>query len=280
MDLRLSRRRLPEQRYPLGLELAYVPFLHDTVRGMQGDALAVCAERLPELLERAKPTRRDAAADDLAAAEGGPTAPSGWAALLESLLSVVALRATVRLQLAASAIPKMGRAVDAHSIREWKRLVRAAYGVDVLAGDGAGLRPLLSAWEAQNLDLITRMSADTIARLRGVVVQAVVEGRSLRVVTADVQAAYGVSRTRSELIARDQIGKLTGQMQQHRQQEAGVRQYRWSSVGDRRVRPQHKAQNGKVYSWDKPPPGGHPGQPIRCRCGASPIFPKTLTVTP
>ena len=33
----------------------------------------------------------------------------------------------------------------------------------------------------------------------------------------------------------------------------------------------HAANNRKVFSWDNPPPTGHPGYDYNCRCGAAPI---------
>jgi len=36
------------------------------------------------------------------------------------------------------------------------------------------------------------------------------------------------------------------------------------------VRPEHEANDGKIFVWNDPPPTGHPGDEIGCRCWAEP----------
>lgn len=82
----------------------------------------------------------------------------------------------------------------------------------------------------------------------------------------------GMTKNRAELIAVDQIGKLNGKMQQFYQQSMGCKEYIWQTMRDNRVREQHRRREGKKYSWDNPPEGGHPSMAVRCRCKAKPIF--------
>ena len=46
--------------------------------------------------------------------------------------------------------------------------------------------------------------------------------------------------------------------------------YVWRTRGDSRVRPEHAANNGRVFYWSDPPPTGHPGEAYGCRCRAEP----------
>jgi SPP1 gp7 family putative phage head morphogenesis protein len=85
---------------------------------------------------------------------------------------------------------------------------------------------------------------------------------------------------RAKLIARDQISKYNGQLNQTRQTALGLSKYRWQTSGDERVRDTHKALNGKIFSWDNPPSVGHPGDEINCRCVALPIFDVGVTENP
>jgi uncharacterized protein with gpF-like domain len=101
---------------------------------------------------------------------------------------------------------------------------------------------------------------------------------------------------RANTIARDQIGKLNGQITQARMASVGLSMYIWSSSGDERVRgdpsgsyphaePSHYLMDGLLCRWDDatvyspdkgktwiPRPSGavlmHPGQDILCRCTA------------
>jgi SPP1 gp7 family putative phage head morphogenesis protein len=73
------------------------------------------------------------------------------------------------------------------------------------------------------------------------------------------------AEARSRLIARDQISKYNGQLNQTRQTALGVTKYRWLTSGDDRVRESHASKNGKIFSWDDPPADtGHPGEDFQC----------------
>ena len=69
------------------------------------------------------------------------------------------------------------------------------------------------------------------------------------------------------LIARDQVSKLNGQLNQARQVAAGITRFVWLTRRDPRVRDAHAELQGRVFSWQDGAPGvGIPGQPIQCRC--------------
>lgn len=50
--------------------------------------------------------------------------------------------------------------------------------------------------------------------------------------------------------------------------------YIWRTRRDRRVRSQHADREGRVFSWNDPPTGGHPGEDFNCRCTAEPYYPE------
>lgn len=39
------------------------------------------------------------------------------------------------------------------------------------------------------------------------------------------------------------------------------------------MRPTHRANDGRVFTWDDPPDTGHPGEDYNCRCAADPYIP-------
>lgn len=47
--------------------------------------------------------------------------------------------------------------------------------------------------------------------------------------------------------------------------------YIWRTAGDGKVRSAHADRDGKTYSWDNPPEGGHPGEAPNCRCTAEEV---------
>ena len=44
--------------------------------------------------------------------------------------------------------------------------------------------------------------------------------------------------------------------------------YIWRTRGDSKVRSEHAERDGKVFEWNNPPEGGHPGEAPNCRCRA------------
>jgi SPP1 gp7 family putative phage head morphogenesis protein len=89
-----------------------------------------------------------------------------------------------------------------------------------------------------------------------------------------LEERMGVAESRANLIARDQVGKLFGQLNEKRQTELGVTGYVWRTVHDNRVRELHEDRDGQHFDWNDPPEetpdDGHPGTPIQCRCYAEP----------
>jgi SPP1 gp7 family putative phage head morphogenesis protein len=66
---------------------------------------------------------------------------------------------------------------------------------------------------------------------------------------------------------------FAGLINQLRQQDLGIETYIWRSRDDAKVRDRHAEYDDKVFRWDTPPEGGHPGQAYNCRCYAEPVAP-------
>ncbi|VFR81175.1 plasmid-related protein [plant metagenome] len=196
----------------------------------------------------------------------------GWFEAMRQAFLDALVAAAVVDEVSTELVEMVARQVDRFNAGEWTRLLRRAYGVDVLTAD-RGIAPLLRMWEAENIGLIRSIPNKYLDSLHGQVVAAVQRGTPLREMTAIVRNTYDVPRKRAELIARDQIGKLNGQITEHRQRTAGIDEYRWRGALDERERPEHVAREGQAFKWTDPPPDGHPGHPIRCRCWAEPVLP-------
>lgn len=66
---------------------------------------------------------------------------------------------------------------------------------------------------------------------------------------------------------------FAGAINQLRQEELGVEVYIWRSQDDAKVRDLHAGYDDRLFRWDSPPEGGHPGEAYNCRCYAEPIPP-------
>jgi SPP1 gp7 family putative phage head morphogenesis protein len=151
----------------------------------------------------------------------------------------------------------------------------------------------LEAFTRANLDLITSIPQSWLAGTEKWMTDSFVGGARYTVIQRELMERLGIAPRHAKLIARDQVGKLNGQITQVNQRLAGVDKYMWMTVEDERVRgrpggryprsrPSHWALDGKVFSWDAPPevgPGsqrGHPGDAVQCRCYADPILPDDI----
>lgn len=255
---RSTPRRPRKWRYPAGQEADYAAALDQIARRTTE---AVTAHVLPALGAAQR-------ADDL----NSIPETEGWYETLRQAFLAALSAASVDDEAVGSLVALVARRVERFNAEQFHRTIRQAYGVDIFKAEPR-LGQLATVWEAENIKLIKSIPAQYLEGLHGKVVAAVQKGTSLRELTALVRQTYKMPRNRAELIARDQVGKLNGQLTEYRQQNIGVEEYRWRGVLDEREREEHVAREGEVFRWDKPPEDGHPGQPIRCRCWAEAVLP-------
>ena len=129
---------------------------------------------------------------------------------------------------------------------------------------------ILAGWVTENVQLVGNMNAQQVGKLETLYLRALRDGSRSSQVVGETAAILGSSVDRARLIARDQVGKLDGQLSRQKQTEAGVKAYVRRGALDGRERPSHVRREGVRFLWSQPPPDGHPGQPIQCRCGPEP----------
>ena len=149
----------------------------------------------------------------------------------------------------------------------------------------------IKGFTKENIDLITNLRDSTVKDVDTIINRGVKQG--LRKETIRKQILEGTdlkpgrfrkTRTRAQLIARDQIDKLNGQLTKNRQTGVGISRYIWRTLIDEKVRTSHRAMEGMLCRWDdatvysvdngktwlqRSSIGGveqHPGQDYQCRC--------------
>jgi SPP1 gp7 family putative phage head morphogenesis protein len=147
--------------------------------------------------------------------------------------------------------------------------IKSAVGVNVLGAE-PNLRPLVQSFTRENVALIRSIPTDAISDLSKRLIRQINDGARAEDLADVVQERLGVSESRAALIARDQIGKFNGSLNQARQTELGVTRYIWRTMRDNRVRDEHALREGETFEWDKPPEDGNPGEAVNCRCYAEP----------
>lgn len=170
---------------------------------------------------------------------------------------------------------KLGRWVS--RVGEWNRIktissVKSALGVDIAPYMRlSDVRPMLDDTIRENVALIRDVNARTRASVEQILYDALVNRRTKKEVRDALAKAMGITKRRAQLIAADQTHKMNIALTAYRNQELGIKSYVWVTRRDDRVRPAHRARNGHVFEWSKPPYDGHPGFAINCRCEASPV---------
>lgn len=171
---------------------------------------------------------------------------------------------------------KLGRWVT--KVGEWhgrKTIdgIRSATGAEVAPFIRLGdVREELERSIRQNVALISNVNADTKNRVQQIIFDGFARRKTKKQITDDLAKAMGITKRRARVIAGDQLHKLNVQLSAIRARQLGIKRYVWHTRLDDRVRPAHRAREGKVFRWDKPPPDGHPGYPIMCRCAAQSIL--------
>lgn len=255
------KRRLPRQAQPDGVRVTYWKrireLLLDKARRLVEERLL---PRLPEILRRAKilyGDRQDADINDL----------------------MDELSKKFFDELKPSELERAARAVasataDFHK-EQLNKQVRAAVGVDVLRAEPS-LEGRVGAFVSENVARIKSVPNAYFDEIEKRVTRAVREGATSDQLATSLQEAYEMSDRQAKLIARDQIGKFYGEVNEARQQALGVTHYIWRTSNDERVRPEHADREGKRYAWEDPPEDGHPGEPINCRCYPEPDMSEIL----
>lgn len=132
---------------------------------------------------------------------------------------------------------------------------------------------LLKIKAKENVQLIKTLPDRHFSSLQSSVLSAITQGTRVEDIEDMIDDRFSSMTANAELIARDQVGKLNGQLTEMAQTDLGVTQYVWRTAGDDRVRSSHSHHEGQIFSWTEPPAdSGHPGQDYQCRCYAEPIL--------
>lgn len=154
-----------------------------------------------------------------------------------------------------------GEATTKFQKTQLDRQLRAAIGV----GYNAIEKPTtdrVPQWAAENADLITTIPERYFDRLRAQVEDAYESGMSTDELEDEIEESYGVSESDAARIARDQVGKLNGQVNQDRQESLGITRFVWQTMNDDRVRETHAHLQGESFDWNDPPVDDVTGETI------------------
>lgn len=194
---------------------------------------------------------------------------------------------------------EFGFGLESVTKKRFDNVLKGSFGAqtdmyEIMANEG--LSGIVNSGTQENVALIKSIPENYLNKVESLVKDNFVYGSKspgglqsdiLSRLRADIRAVGPKAKKRAKLIARDQTSKLTAVLTKKRQTNLGIEEYVWRDSRDRRVRGNpagtnpnvpksrdHWARNGKVFRWDSPPPDGHPGEPINCRCIAEPVIKK------
>lgn len=212
---------------------------------------------------------------------GDPANPRrGWRRRLDLELKRAIKRAwaTYTPLRASTAIANQRRNVDRLNLAILTRKTRSATRAGEVRDDvlrdiaAADTQPASRRWGAGQADALTRSVIGHADRTRNVVVDGVVAASALSTIMRRAKKVDGMTRRALANTAANATQVLNGDFSEERWTHAHVFSYRWTTVGDSRVRPLHAGRNHQIFSWEAPPSDGHPGQPVGCRCEAAPLI--------
>lgn len=171
--------------------------------------------------------------------------------------------------------------VNAHATKEMSQVM----GIDFGKVDPSTRR---TAWVKANVNLIKSVSFERLNEMQSIIEESVNAQIHPSALRGRLQEQFGLTKSRADLIARDQTLKLNSQLAQERAKSVGVSTYTWVCSRDERVRgnpsgkyanshSDHWVLHGTVQKYAEPPvtnrrtgERNHPGQDYQCRCVAVP----------
>jgi SPP1 gp7 family putative phage head morphogenesis protein len=264
---RLPRRRpLPRQLQPDGIRLSYFRALLDVLASARA-LLSRSVPRLAQLVDRSRAARLDAAHLD---AEGdGEDVNEIIDGLADQFFREFTNTRLAELAEAAA------RQTSTFSRQQVARQFQAGLGIDVLRTE-PWLEQKVKAFTTENVALIKSIPQRYFTDIEKKIVASMREGLRWEEIAKDLDDRFEVAEGHAKLVARDQVGKFMGELNQARQQDLGVTKFIWRTAQDNRVRESHMELEGEVFEWADPPDvDGEPtipGQAVNFRCLGEPVL--------
>jgi SPP1 gp7 family putative phage head morphogenesis protein len=133
-------------------------------------------------------------------------------------------------------------------------------------------------FKAGIVDSVTNFSQEIVEKLRKDLDQKIKDGIPRKELSKFIRSRLKISKQRSDFIARQETALLTVEIKKQQYEQFGIRQYKWITMGDHKVRERHIELNGDIIDWNNPPVvdkktgrKAHAGQDFRCRCVDKPI---------
>jgi len=197
-------------------------------------------------------------------------------------------------------IQHIGAQVNNQNSAEIQRVVKQMFNIDMRSYE-PWLKSTMSSFLKEGVSMVKDLSVKTEKDLFTLIQRDNKQGKRVETIKKEILSGtnlksgyFDTVKIRAELIARDQVGKLNGQLNRMRQKDMGGSLYIWRTTEDERVRQSHAVLDGKYCSWEdstvyadtleeamngkwksRNSIGGYigePGEDYQCRCYAEMVF--------
>jgi SPP1 gp7 family putative phage head morphogenesis protein len=158
-----------------------------------------------------------------------------------------------------------------YGTKQLRKQVEETFNVNIRSNE---MKKRYREWSQENARLLKDLNKTHQKKVGQAVNRAQQEGWTNKRLEQEIAKRAGITRRRARTIAQDQIMKLHANATESLSRASGSRAYIWETLGDDRVRAEHRKRNGKRYSWNHVHSDGPPGVPVNCRCIARPTFTK------
>lgn len=188
-------------------------------------------------------------------------------------------------------IEAVSQNVKKTAVGEWKKAVKKTLGIDIAEDyyKDELYQGTLETWATDTWQKVIKAPRELMDKIQEIVQTGYAKHEPVGVLKKEIQEAYEKTKRNTAQSWAESIPYLNAQINKKNQEDAGVKQYVWYSRRDARVRPCHKALDGRTIWWDDPPVQwyetksqgrvytgrhAHPGEEYGCRCYAVPVFDK------
>lgn len=250
-------KMLPRQQHPDQIARAYTRRIQSLMKRLHTETLEALKPTLEELT---------AGASRVATTDALSTRPDALTVKLDTLRA----RAAVLFgrEKLAGIVEPFAEQTEKFQAEQLNRQLREAVSIDVV-GSEPWIGKAVEEFTQENVALIRTIPSRYFDEIETLVRREAADGVRWEELVDGIEERYDVSRSRSKILARDQVGKFYGDLNRVRQTDLGITRFIWRTVRDNRVRPEHADIDGESFAWGSAPDGG-PGEAVLCRCYAEP----------
>lgn len=269
LGLHRPRRAMPSQRHPVAIEASYATALVKQLDRAR-EAMQPLLDEVPIILAEAKRERGDSLRWDAGAGQRAREAVKRARERLRAAMPTSAIE---------SVAARFATQTQTNQRIQLGNQLHRAIGIDVVghAPEVPNLGAMVQHFISENTSLITTIPEDMLSHVDRLLQRGITSGMPVEQLRGEISERFDIGKRHARVIARDQVGKLFGQVNKVRQRALGIDSFVWETANDERVRDEHQVLNGRTFAWATGAPvEGIPGEPIQCRCTGQPVLDKLL----